>query len=198
MGLAAGSGPTVTARTRQRLAWATAAAALLLVMTVPWRWGFERRDADLAGVSLGLSPWQRDEAGTRFRSAQRKATVFVSRDSPVVRIPLRSPDQAARHVEIFLNGRLVASVVLIPDRWVDAQVPLPRRRGMPAHHRIDLVVEPSSVATSRQGRAADGRTAGGGRALVATLGASARGIEGDHSDGGERERDEHGREGVPH
>ncbi|MBA3296741.1 MAG: O-antigen ligase family protein [Acidobacteria bacterium] len=153
VGLAAGSGPTVTARTRQMLAWATAAAALLLVMTVPWRWGFERRDADLAGVSLGLSPWQRDEAGTRFQSAQRKATVFVSRDSPVVRIPLRSPDQAARHVEIFLNGRFAASVAVMPDRWIVAQVPLPRRRGMPAYHRIDLVVEPSSVATSRHGAA---------------------------------------------
>ncbi len=147
--VAAGSAPVHDA-TRRALARGVAVVVILLVVTVPWRWAVERREADLEGVSLGLSGWQWDEAGVRFRSAAQRATVFVSSASPYVTIPLRSADAASRRVQIFLDGRLAASIDASPDRWVDVRLPLSRGSRSPSYRRVDLVVTDGAVPAGPQ------------------------------------------------
>lgn len=141
LGLAAAGAPADSDRTRRLAGWTFAVTLALLAATMPWRWRLERHDADLAGVSLGLSAWQTGESGERFQHASGRATLFVARDAAIVRVPLRSADGQRRRVEIFLDGRLAGVARAEPDRWSDADVPFTDVAGRPRYRRIDLVPE---------------------------------------------------------
>lgn len=112
--------------------------AVVLAATLPVRWETERRDADLSTVSEGFSAWQRDEEGVRFRWAQPEAAFFVPSDSSLARLSFKSPDGQGRRVDILLDGRPAAGIVVPPGRWVETNLPLPRSGTSPASRRIDL------------------------------------------------------------
>ncbi len=141
IGLAAAAAPAGRDDAVRPMAWGLAATVLLLTVSMSSRWATERREADLADVTIGLGQWQRDAEGVRFQAASRRATLFISRDSPDVHIPLRSPDQQPRRVQILLDGETVAGVRVMPDRWLDVRLPLLHAARAPAFRRIDLVVE---------------------------------------------------------
>ena len=132
---------------RRGHAAALSALALTVVISVPLRWQLERREADLADVSVGMSAWQHDSEGLRFQWAGDRAALFVPSQLSAVRLPLRSPDAAPRRVRILLDGRPAAGVFVPPGPWHDAIVPLPPSRDVPAFRRIDLVVEGAPAGT---------------------------------------------------
>lgn len=117
-----------------------AGVLLLLLLLVPVRWGYERREADLANVSIGFSRWERDEQGIRFRWGAKRSTFFVASGAPAVRLRLRSPDGSARSVSILLEGRPAGHVVVTPGRWMETNLFFPRSRTAPAFRRLDLDV----------------------------------------------------------
>jgi hypothetical protein len=137
--------------TRRSLAWGLAGLVVLLAATMPWRWRLERADADLAGVTLGLSAWQTGAAGERFRAAEGRATIFVPREAARVTVPLRSNAHTNGLVEIVLDGRLAGGVRLEPGRWMEAVVPFTEVTGRPRYRRIDLFLVPArpEVAPAR-------------------------------------------------
>ena len=147
---AAGRNETVApgdAHTRRCLAWGLAGLLVLLAATMPWRWRLERADADLAGVTLGLSDWQTAPTGERFREAEGRATLFVPREAARVTVPLRSNEDTAGLVEVVLDGRLAGVVRLDPGRWREAVVPFTEAEGRPRYRRIDLVLAPSAASS---------------------------------------------------
>lgn len=127
---------------RERLG--IAALIVALVATMPWRWKLEREQAVLADVTVGLSGWERDEGGTRFQRGGVRASLFVSRDADVVRIPLRSAIAARFRVDVLLDGRLAAAVTVGPDDWTSLTLRLRADGGAPLYRRIDLVVAEAS------------------------------------------------------
>jgi hypothetical protein len=122
--------------------------ALLLLATVPVRWGYERADAELTGVSDGLSQWQRDEDGARFRWAGERSAFYVSRDVGLIRVPLRSPDEP-RRVDILLDGRLAAGVIVPAGEWMETRLLLPMSDEAPAFRRLDLIVRTDDGGDAR-------------------------------------------------
>jgi hypothetical protein len=63
--------------------------------------------ANLEHAGVGLSMWQRDEQGIRFRWAGGRSVIYVPADATAVRIPLRHGGQgpATIDVGIFIGGR---------------------------------------------------------------------------------------------
>lgn len=116
----------------------TLALMLVLAVTLPVRWATERRDVDLSAVSEGFSAWERDEEGVRFRWAEPEAAFFVPSDTGLARLSFKSPDGRGRRVDILLDGRPAAGIIVPPGRWVETNLPLPRSGTSPASRRIDL------------------------------------------------------------
>jgi hypothetical protein len=119
-----------------------------MAIAVPARWGYERRHAELADVTLGLSGWQQDEDGIRFQWAGARAAFFVGSAADLVRVPLKAPDGVARRVAIALDGRRASGIVVAGGKWFDVNLPLPPSADAPAFRRIDLTVEDPDSATS--------------------------------------------------
>lgn len=142
LGLAAGAsaaGPIVTPSARWRVA--PAAIALLLVVSIWPRAAAAARTANLEHVSVGLSRWQHDPDGSRYRWAGGRSAFYVPADASAVRIPLRNgvADRRTIEVAILLDGR-EADRILLPanDLWRTARVVL-RANRTSAFTRVDLI-----------------------------------------------------------
>lgn len=139
-GLAAAGGEIDHERAGRGVRRGVSTLVVVLIATMPWRWTMERRDAILSDVTIGLSGWERDENGTRFQRGGVRSSLFVSRDSAVVRIPLRSGVEASHRVDVLLDGRTAAAVIVVPDRWTELTLQLQAGGDVPAYRRIDLIV----------------------------------------------------------
>lgn len=143
LGAASGRGlgpPAPDLRTRRR-AWLTAAAIVALVASIPARAERQMAEADLDHVGIGLSAWQDELDGVRYRIAARTSTVFLPAHARSVTIPLRGIDAGEElRVELRLDGRS-ADVVRVPaDRWLALRLALPASREGPRFRRLDLIV----------------------------------------------------------
>lgn len=126
----------------------TSAALVLggvLIASVPFRATQELATIDPTRVSYGLSDWERDSAGTRFRWSGPHATVYVSGRARRVEIPLTGtlPSKAPQHVEVRLDGRPVNEIIVGAD-WQQVGVVLPAP-GLTKSRRIDLTISPTWV-----------------------------------------------------
>lgn len=148
-GLVAAGGSELQPAIRRRLNAAVAAIVLALIAATPLRWSLERREADLAGVRAGFSEWSRDESGMRFQFAGRRSNLFVSRDSRLVRVPLRSADGRQHRVDVLLDGRQASALNVPSDAWVDLVLPLPVATEVPAYRRVDLLVADTADGDER-------------------------------------------------
>jgi O-antigen ligase len=127
----------------------------VLLVSIPFRATQELATIDPTRVSYGLSDWDRDSAGTRFRWSGPHATVYVSGRARRVEIPLSGtlPSHAPQHVEVRLDGRFVNEIIVGAD-WQQVGVVLPAS-SMSKSRRIDLTISPtwvrddSSVADDR-------------------------------------------------
>ena len=152
LALAAASGHVAPAAGRAHQ-WIRAAAACLIVVfvvTIPARAREARRHADLGLVATGLSEWQRDAEGIRYRWASVQSTFFYPSASNAIRIPLRpGPDAPPSfEVRIFLEGQEANRVLLTAaDGWRDVRLVRRRQRDDNDYFRIDLLVtEPRGAA----------------------------------------------------
>lgn len=144
LGLAAAPIAVTVRRSGRRWGAAAMIIALAIAASVPVRAIQAIRDADLAGVSTGLSLWQHEPDGTRYRWAGSRATFYIPAGMKAIRIPLRygSAPVGPVDVSIFIDGREADRVRLTPDegwrgvRLVFHRVPSGR------FSRIELVGAP--------------------------------------------------------
>ena len=104
----------------------------------------------LGEVTSGMSSWQEDPPGTRFRWTMGRATFFVPREATVMTLPLRAvfPGPSGRPVvvRILVDDRWLADLELArPDEWVRASLPLPRKASSRRFRRVDLHVNRTAV-----------------------------------------------------
>jgi hypothetical protein len=155
VGLAAASAPA--ARPLGRWARRAAEGAILVYAAwVPIRAMDAVQHANLANTTIGLSQWQREPDGTRFRWAGPRSTFFFESSATGIVIPLRhGPDgPPALVARISLDGREANRVEVhegeawfpVPFRFLTGQRPGGGFR------RIDIDVMAPGVAAGTQGQ----------------------------------------------
>jgi O-antigen ligase len=148
--LGATAGITATgAASRVRTLTAIASVIVLLIaVSVPFRAGRERAVAELEHRGIGLSGWQFDDAGVRYRLAGGRSTVFAPASARTITLPLRGvPSSGDLRVSILLDGVPANVVTVVPDRWLEFRMLLPPSSDAPLFHRIDLRVDDDSQET---------------------------------------------------
>jgi hypothetical protein len=135
-----------TARQAVSPRWSRVGAALLVLFlaSIPFRAATAVAQADLEHLGIGLSLWQRDEEGLRYRWAGGRSTLFVPADASAVRIPLRHGGHDPRRLEIaiFLEGREADRIVLEAEGGWRIFRLLLRDGERPRFLRVDLIVRP--------------------------------------------------------
>lgn len=126
--------------TRQALWWRCGIGALALgavlayVHDPPW----------LGRVTSGFGSWERDPSGTRFRWTGGRASFFIPADAKSVEVPLRAlflaSDARPFIIDVAVDDRRVAQVVLSDERWTSAKVRVPTSRTRRRFRRVDLHV----------------------------------------------------------
>ena len=115
--------------------------AVAIAVSVPIRARQAVRDADLASVSTGLSLWQHEPDGTRYRWAGSRAAFYIPAATKAVRIPLRYGSALVGPIEvaIFIDGREADRVRLAPeDGWRGVRLVL-HRAPSARFSRLELV-----------------------------------------------------------
>lgn len=117
---------------------AAIAGLLFLVASVPWRIHAGLAGADIRGAAFGLSSWQAADAGGRpFRIANGSAELVVDGRADAVIVPLRlAGARAAMPVELRIDGRHVATVLVSPRTWREVRIMLPEHA--PRSARLEL------------------------------------------------------------
>ena len=117
----------------------------LLVVSIPFRARQELTTVDPTRVSYGLSEWERENDGTRFRWSGPHVTVYVSGRARRVEIPLRGtlPSAGIQHVKVRLNDRLINDIAVGPD-WQRLGIVL-LGGDLTKPYRVELDVSPTWV-----------------------------------------------------
>jgi hypothetical protein len=145
------------------VSWRSPAAwllSILLLITIPFRAKQEITALDPERVSYGLSGWETDRDGTRFRWSGPQATVFISARARRVEIPLSGtlPSGGPQHVQVRLDGRLVNDIAVGPE-WQRLGVVL-LTTDLTKPRRIDLLVSPTWVRSDAISVRDEGTVAG--------------------------------------
>ena len=138
LGLAASLGsPTSAGGVTKRFA---IAAIVIVVATLPWRIVSAARDADVEHLSVGLSKWQHQPDGLRYRWAGGRATFYVAPAARSIQIPLRRSSLAPSTIEvtIYLDGIEANKVILRSDEGEKTVRLNLLRRAKTRFARIDL------------------------------------------------------------
>ena len=147
LGLAAAGAPEIARQPAAMVRAAATAAVVLLVLMLPFRDDYERRHANLEGVALGMSNWERDESGKRFRWASADSALFVRSHYRVVRLPVRAAGTGACVVEIRVDGQRTDQLTVPATFWQELRLRLPPAPGGSQFSRVDLMAD----AGCRQG-----------------------------------------------
>jgi len=140
LGAAAGAAGAI-APTPMRTRNLAIVAMILVLLLVPLRARREMASANMEHVGFGLSRWQTDPSGVRYRSSTGRSTVFVPANARTVTVPLHTVDAAnPLHVQLRLDGRPADTVVIPPDRWFDLRFSLSETTATPRFRRLDLEV----------------------------------------------------------
>jgi hypothetical protein len=135
-------------RWRYLRGWVLALAVFLVVASVPRR--IERAQAalPLEHVGIGLSRWQRDADGHRYRVMRGQAAIYVPAGEQPARFlaRVRPGGPAELRLAITLDGRLINEVALSRE-WREVQVVVPRQ-GQMRYRRVDLKVSRSDRSHS--------------------------------------------------
>jgi hypothetical protein len=132
-----------------RPSWRTpiALAAVLLLATAPFRAAYAVRHTDLEHVAVGLSLWQPEIDGLRYRQAGRSFALYLPADGRSVDLPLRrapgAPDPLV--VTITEGGRKLYEPIVSGDAWQQIRVQLPKSNRRFA--RVEFVVSGVAAAS---------------------------------------------------
>jgi O-antigen ligase len=149
LGAASGWGASLSSGPPARpSAWTAGLLVLLIAASAPVRVVHQRADFDLEHRGVGLSPWQPEVEGIRYRLAASPSSVFVPSDARVLVVPLRSVSTAPEvQVEIRLDGRPADVVNIASNRWHQLRIQMPQDREAPRFRRLEFRTTPSSEAT---------------------------------------------------
>jgi hypothetical protein len=155
--------PTTAARLSRFGPAVTVLIGALLLGSVPFRVKQELTTIDPTRVSYGLSDWEVDRDGVRFRWSGAQVTLYVSGRARRVEIPLRGtlPSADMQHVKVRLDGRLINDIVVGPD-WQRLGIVL-LGGTLTKPHRVELDVSPTWVR-------GDARSAGDGTVVGVKVG----------------------------
>lgn len=136
---AAGGIPDMPQQHVRRVGAAVLVGVALLLATVPLRVRAELNDTNLDAAAIGLSRWQRDDTGVRFRTAHGQASVFVDGGAAWVKVPLRVRNAQAPGVDVTvsLDGYSIARITAPVNEWRQFRLILPAHGGS-RFRRIDL------------------------------------------------------------
>ena len=129
-------GPVARARS---VSWVVGAMILGIGVSVPIRAYHQRADFNLEHRGIGLSTWQDEVDGVRYRRAGPTSTVFVPSGAKMCTVPLRalaSGDDLK--VELWLDGRRADEVEVPSARWLILRLLLPDVREAPRFHRLEF------------------------------------------------------------
>jgi O-antigen ligase len=131
----------VSTTTSRSSVWLVALFAAVMLASIPIRVTHERADFDLTHRGIGLSSWNPEVDGIRYRRARSLSTVFLPSDTRSVIIPLRaiSPHDNVR-VELWLDGRAADVVRARTDQWLQLRVLVPHRDKAPRFLRLEFRV----------------------------------------------------------
>jgi hypothetical protein len=124
-------------------AWIVPAVMVAIAASVPVRADRQKADFNLEHRGVGLSVWQEEIDGVRYRLAGPTSSVFLPAGAQMVVLPLRAAANVATTgvtLELRLDGR-PANVLTVPsDRWHFLRLALPRNRHAPRFRRLDLYI----------------------------------------------------------
>lgn len=139
-GGAAGAARRPDAAPRIRPSRLVAGAALVMLVVIPVRARAAIASANMEHAGFGLSVWQREIDGVRYRRAGVTSSVFLPGYARSVSIPLRAIGSAPLHVRLTLDGH-PADIVTVPaDRWFNLRFQIPGTRVVTTYRRLDLDV----------------------------------------------------------
>jgi O-antigen ligase len=146
-GLAAACGDARAPATATK--WGVAAIAMVVVASVPWQSEGQRDREDFEHLGSGVSLWQPDVDGQRYRIGDSRSSVFVPTGYSVA-LPVRlAPGSSPADVDVWVDGVRVNRLEITPDRWTNVQLSI-----RPARRRfVELRLEAPSDATFWIGRA---------------------------------------------
>ena len=117
--------------------------AALLVTTAPLRAAHALRNVDLEHLGIGVSHWQPEIDGIRYRLADRSFVLYLPADGASVDLPLRrapgAPDPLI--IAISADGNKLYEPLLSGETWQRIRVQLPRTNRRFA--RVDFEVRPA-------------------------------------------------------
>lgn len=115
---------------------------VVLGLVVP-RAGMLRANANLEGVSVGLSRWHVDHAdGIRFRTATGRAAIFIPASASRVKIPLRANGRAGDHkVQLQVDGREAGQFQLRNGHWTEITLVIPSADASGRYRRLEVGLE---------------------------------------------------------
>jgi hypothetical protein len=92
-------------------------------------------------AGFGLSAWQPELDGVRYRFSAGRSTIFLPGDARAISVPLR-PLEAGRtlEVQLRLDGRVADLIRVPPDRWHELRLMLPPGEHGGRFRRLDLEV----------------------------------------------------------
>jgi len=121
--------------------WVVGAVVALIAVSIPIRATHDRADFNLEHRGIGVSNWQDDLDGVRYRRAGSTSSVFVPSGYSTCTIPLRTVRPWSEvKVQLWLDGRRADEVQVHSDRWLDLRLLLPQGQAGPRFHRLEFRV----------------------------------------------------------
>ena len=141
LGAAAGWGTARRWTDTAAVRWIAFVLVLVVAVSIPTRARQEFGAANLEHLGIGLSSWQADADGIRYRTAGASSTVFVPADAQVISVPLRAiPPGSSLEVQLFLDGRQANAVRVSSEMWRAIAVPMPQHRDGPRFRALELKI----------------------------------------------------------
>jgi O-antigen ligase len=122
-GMLAGQSPAPTAR---RLGGPLlTVGAIVILASMPFRANAELRSVDLEHVAIGLSVWQPEVDGERYREAGADFSLFLPSGS-MVTLPMRSALPGDARIELKYADRRIDGALAVPDVWGQFRLRVPQ------------------------------------------------------------------------
>lgn len=139
VGVLAGSSPAPTVR--PTLKHLTVIAVVAVLVSVPFRAVAERRAVTLEHVGVGVSQWQPEVDGEKYRETGAEFSLFLPSNRTVI-LPVRSATTSDITVELRSGSRLIDAVVAEPGLWKPVHIVAPESAAR--YVRIDFRVVDAS------------------------------------------------------